>query len=190
MITSFVHSPTRFILLQVRMSGEPSTLEKFVEEILVDLMDERVMSVGIQASSICGLKASPLTGRRSVRTIEKRSKHRDDLANTKQIPSVFLEYIPPLDGVVNYDSIPCDFEYTLIIAYISKGIHVVGPLGHIPALNNIDFNLGDRKNYLILAPHRYLMKMIGKKLCIVSQPWIKEVAQSTILNVMKIPHFG
>jgi hypothetical protein len=34
------------------------------------------------------------------------------------------------------------------------------------------------------------MKMIGKKQCIVSQPWIKELVQSTILNVMKIPHFN
>jgi hypothetical protein len=79
----------------------------------------------------------------------------------------------------------------LITAYIPKGIHIVGPqLGHIPALKNNDFNLGDRKNYAMLAPHRYLMKMTGKKPCIVSQPWIKELAQSTILNVMKIPHFG
>jgi N-dimethylarginine dimethylaminohydrolase len=30
------------------MSGEHSTLEKSVEEILIDLMAERVMSVGIQ----------------------------------------------------------------------------------------------------------------------------------------------
>jgi hypothetical protein len=42
----------------------------------------------------------------------------------------------------------------------------------------------------MLAPHQYLMKTTGKKQHIVSQPWIKELAQSTILNVMKIPHFG
>jgi hypothetical protein len=173
------------------MSGEHSTLEKSVEEILVDLMAERVMSVGIQASSTGGLQASPSTGRRSSRTTEKRRKHRDDLANAKQIPSVLPEYIPPLAGAVNHDSIPRDFEYTLITAYIPKGIHIVGPqLGHIPALKNNDFNLRDRKNYAMLAPHRYLMKMTGKKPHIVSQPWIKELAQSTILNVMKIPHFG
>jgi hypothetical protein len=101
------------------------------------------------------------------------------------------DYIPPLAGTVNRDSIPRDFEYTLITAYIPKGIHIVGPqLGHIPALKNNDFNLGDRKNYVMLAPHRYLMKMTGKKPHIVSQPWIKELTQSTILNVMKIPHFG
>jgi hypothetical protein len=34
------------------------------------------------------------------------------------------------------------------------------------------------------------MKTTGKKSCIVSQPWIKKLTQSTIFNVMKIPHFG
>jgi len=42
----------------------------------------------------------------------------------------------------------------------------------------------------MLLPHRYLMKTTGKKSRIVSQLWIKELAQSTILNVMNIPHFG
>ena len=41
----------------------------------------------------------------------------------------------------------------------------------------------------MLTPHRYLMKMAGKKPRIVPQPWIKELACSMILNVMKIPHF-
>jgi hypothetical protein len=109
----------------------------------------------------------------------------------KQISSVLSEYIPPLAGAVNRDSILRDFEYTLITAYIPKGIRIVGPqLGHIPALKNNDFNLGDRKNYVMLMLHRYLMKMIGKKSCIVSQSWIKEITQYTILNVMNIPHFG
>jgi hypothetical protein len=40
------------------------------------------------------------------------------------------------------------------------------------------------------ATHRYLMKKTRKKPHIVSQPWIKDLVQSTILNVMKIPHFG
>jgi hypothetical protein len=93
--------------------------------------------------------------------------------------------------MVNHDSILCDFDYTLITAYIPKGIHVVGPqLGHISALKNNEFNLRDRKNYAMLAPHRYLMKMNGKKPRIVSQPWIKELVQSMILNVLKITHFG
>jgi hypothetical protein len=37
------------------MSGEPIALEKFVEEIIMDLMAERVMFVGIHASSTRGL---------------------------------------------------------------------------------------------------------------------------------------
>jgi hypothetical protein len=79
----------------------------------------------------------------------------------------------------------------LITAYILKGICIVGPqLGQVPALKNNDFNLGNRKKYAMLAPHRYLMKTTGKKSRIVSQLWIKELAQSTILNVMNIPHFG
>jgi hypothetical protein len=135
------------------MSGERSTVEKSVEEILVDLMTEKVMSVGIQASSTGGLQASPSTGWRSGRAAEKRSKHRDDLANVKQIPSVLPDYTPPLAGAVNRDSVPRDFEYTLITAYLPKGIHAVGPqLGLIPALKISDFNLGDRKNYVMLVP--------------------------------------
>jgi len=74
-----------------------------------------------------------------------------------------------LVGAVNRDNIPWDLEYTLIIAYILKGIHVEGSqLGQIPALKNSDFNLGDRKNYAMLTPHRYLMKKTRKKPCIVS----------------------
>jgi hypothetical protein len=79
------------------MSGERSAVEKSVEEILVDLMTEKVMSVGIQASSTGGLQASPSTGRRSGRAAEKRSKHRDDLANAKQIPSVLPRLHPTFD---------------------------------------------------------------------------------------------
>ena len=68
------------------ISGERSVVEKSVEEILIDLMTEKFMSAGIQASSMGGLQASPLTGRRSVpsrTTTEKISKHNDDLANVK-----------------------------------------------------------------------------------------------------------
>jgi hypothetical protein len=176
------------------MSGEQTELEKSVEEVLKKFMADRAMSEGVQASSTRGLQASPSTARRSSRAnpvTEKRSKHHDDLANAKQIPSILPDYIPPLAGVVNRDNIPWDYEYTLITAYIPKGIRVVGSqLGQIPSLKNNDFNLGDRKNYAMLAPHRYLMKTTGKKPRIVAQSWIKELAQSTILNVMKIPHFG
>jgi len=111
--------------------------------------------------------------------------------NAKQIPSVFLDYIPPLAGVDKCASIPCEFEYTLITVYIPKGICIVGPqLGHIPALKNNEFNLRDRKNYMMIVPYWYLMNMTGKNLRIVSQLWIKDITQSMILNVMNIPHFG
>jgi hypothetical protein len=61
------------------MSGKVSALEKSVEDILVDLMAEKVMSVGIHASSTVGLKASLSTGHRSSQTTtEKRRKHCDD----------------------------------------------------------------------------------------------------------------
>jgi hypothetical protein len=53
---------------------------------------------------------------------EKRSKHRNDLANAKQISLILPDYISPLTGVVNCDNIPWDFKYTLITAYIHKGI--------------------------------------------------------------------
>jgi hypothetical protein len=73
--------------------------------------------------------------------------------------------------------------------YIPKGIHIVGSqLGQIPLLKNNDFNLGDRKNYAMLVPHHYLTKTNGKKPHLISQPWIKRLAQYAMLNVMKIPY--
>jgi hypothetical protein len=122
---------------------------------------------------------------------EKQSKHRDDLANVKLIPSVMPDYIPPLAGAVSRDIILRDFKYTLIIVYLPKGICVVGTqIGLILDLKINEFNLGDRKNYALLSPHKYLKKTSGKKSKIVPQPWTKEIARSTILKVMKIPHFG
>jgi hypothetical protein len=63
------------------MSDELSTAEKVVEEVLIDLMTERVMSerglsTGIQASSMRGLQASPSTTRigPSRSTDEKQDK--------------------------------------------------------------------------------------------------------------------
>jgi hypothetical protein len=52
-----------------------------------------------------------------------------------------------------------------------------------------DFNLGDRKNYDMLAPHKYFTKTTGKKLKIIPQSWTMDITRSMILNVMKIPHF-
>jgi hypothetical protein len=119
-----IRSPTLTYLLTVRMSVERTELEKSVEEVLKKFMADKAMSEGVQASSTRGLQASPSTGRRSKcvnPATEKRSKHRDDLANAKQIPSVLPDYIPPLAGMVNRDNIPWDFEYTLITAYIPEG---------------------------------------------------------------------
>jgi hypothetical protein len=67
----------------------------------------------------------------------------------------------------------------------------VGPqLGLIPDFKINDFNLGYRKNYVFLTPHKYLTKTTRKKLKIFPQIWTKEIARSTILNVMKIPYLG
>jgi hypothetical protein len=88
------------------------------------------MSVGVQASSMRGVQASPSTARGSGPSravIEKRTKHRDDLVNAKLIPSILPDYIPPLAGVVSRDSVPRDFDYTLITAYLPKGIRAVKP---------------------------------------------------------------
>jgi hypothetical protein len=96
----FIRLP-RPVCLKVRMSGEPSELEKFVEEVLKNLLADRPISEGVQASSTRGLQASPSTGRRSGRVnpvTKQQSKHHGDLSNVKQIPSILPEYIPPLAG--------------------------------------------------------------------------------------------
>jgi hypothetical protein len=73
------------------MSDELNVMEKSVEEVLIDLMAKKVMSTGIQASSTRGVQASPSTARGSrpsQATVEKRTKHRDDLVNAKLIPTI------------------------------------------------------------------------------------------------------
>jgi hypothetical protein len=143
------------------MSDELSAAEKIVEEVLIDLMTERVMSeremsASIQASSTRGLQASPSTahGAGSSRpSAEKRTKHRDDLANAKLIPSILSDYIPPLVGAVSRDSVPREFEYTMVTAYLPKGIRTVrAQQDKITALKFSDFNLGDRKKLQYACP--------------------------------------
>jgi hypothetical protein len=113
------------------------------------------------------------------------------LANAKLISSILPDYIPPLAGTVSCDSVPRDFDYTLVTTYLPKGIHAVRPqLDKIMTLKFNDLNLGDHKNHNMLTPHRYLTRTKGKKSRIISQPWTMDLAQSTILHVMKIPHFG
>ena len=60
----------------------------------------------------------------------------------------------------------------------------------IATLKFNDFNLGDRKNYSMLSPYKYLTRKKGKNSKIIPQPWNMNLAQSTFLNVMKIFHFG
>jgi hypothetical protein len=160
------------------MLDEHNTAEKFVEEFLIDLMTERVMSMfaGIQASSTIGLQASLSTdyGAGSSRpSTEKRTKHKYDLENVKLIPTILLDYIPPLASVVNRDSVPRDFEYTVVTTYLPKGIHIVRvEQDKITALKFSDFNLGDRKIYGILAPYKYLTRTKGKNSKIIPQSWM------------------
>jgi hypothetical protein len=56
-------------------------------------------------------------------------------------------------------------------------------------LNISDYNLEDRKSYCMLTPHKYLTNTKGKKSKIISQLRTMDIVKSTILNVMKIPHF-
>jgi hypothetical protein len=86
---------------------------------------------------------------------------------------------------------PIDFEYTLVITYLPKGIHAVrADQDNIAALKFSDFNLRDRKVYNMLAPHKYLTRTKGKNSKIIPQSWTMNLMHSTLLNVMKIPHFG
>jgi hypothetical protein len=162
------------------MSDELSVIENFVEEFLIDLMDEKVIYVGIQASSTRGVQASLSTAhgsRPSRATTEKRTRNRDDLENEKLIPSILPDYISLPTGVVNRDSVPRDFEYTLINAYFLQGVCTGKPQqDKILTLNINDFNLGDQNNFSMIAPHRYLTRMKGKKLRIIPQPWTMDLA--------------
>jgi hypothetical protein len=107
------------------------------------------------------------------------------------ILSILLAYLPPLSSAINQDSVPREFEYTLVTTYLPKGIHIV----HVnqdktTLLKFSDFNLRDRKVYNMLTPHKYLTRTKGNNSKIVPQSWTMNLAQSTLLNVMKIPHFG
>jgi hypothetical protein len=155
------------------MSDELTTTEKVVEEVLIDLMTERVMlergiSIGVQESSTRGPQAPPSTAHTSPSqpTDEKQTKLRDDIANAKLIPCLLPTYLPPLSGAINHDSLPRDFEYTLITAYLSKGVHTVSVDQYKLAAFS-DFNLRDRKVYNMLSPHKYLTETKGKNYNIV-----------------------
>jgi hypothetical protein len=79
----------------------------------------------------------------------------------------------------------------MVTVYLPKGILVVRTHQYkITMLNFNEFNLGDRNKYNMLTPYKYLTRMKRKNLKIIPQPWTMNLVQSTLLNVMKIPHFG
>jgi hypothetical protein len=180
------------------MSNEFSTTEESVREVLTSLRAERVisergLSIGLQESSMREVQGSPSNAQvgtsRSVAEI--RTKYKDNMANAKLVPSILPAYIPPLSGAINKDSVPREFEYTLVTAYLPKGVHAVHT-NHdkITTLKFSDFNLGDRKFYSILSPYKYLTRTKGNNSKIVPQQWMMNLAQSTLVNVMKISHFN
>jgi hypothetical protein len=180
------------------MSDELTAVEESVIEVLLDLMTERViskrgMSIGFQSSSTRGVQAFPSTARAGTSRAgaERRNKNKDNIANAKLVPSILPAYIPPLSGVINRDSVPRDFEYTLVTAYLPGGVHTCcSDQDNFTALNFCDFNLGDRKVYSMLTPYKYLKRTKRKNLKIIPHQWMMNLAQSTLLNVMKIPHFS
>jgi hypothetical protein len=180
------------------MSDKLTTVEESITKVLLDLMTERVMSkrglsIGLQASSKRGLSASPSTAqvRPSWPADEKRTKHRYDLTSAKLILSILPTYLPPLSGTLNRDSVPRDFEYKFVTVYLLKGICAVcANQENITMLKFSDFNLCDRKVYSMLTPHKYLIRTKEKNSKIVPQSWTHNLAQSTLLNVMNIRHFG
>ena len=86
----------------------------------------------------------------------------DDLANAKLIPSIFPTYLPPLHGEINRDSVPQEFEYAMVTAYLPKGVHAVCvDQDKLIVLKFSNFNLDDRKVYSMLSLQKYITKMKG-----------------------------
>jgi hypothetical protein len=72
--------------------------------------------------------------------------------------------------------VPRDFEYELVTAYLWKGIHAVHEdQDKITALKFRDINLGDRKVYNMLTPHKYLTRTKGKNSNITPQSWTQNL---------------
>jgi hypothetical protein len=110
------------------MSDELNVVDNKVEEVLIGMMAERVMYIGVEASSMRGVQASPSTAHRSGPsrpTTEKRTKHRDDLENMKLILTILPDYILPLVDAVSRDSVLRNFDYTMVTMYLLKGIREV-----------------------------------------------------------------
>jgi hypothetical protein len=103
------------------------------------------------------------------------------LANVNLIPTILLDYIPPLVGAMSHDNVLRDFDYTLVTVYLPKGIHGFRTQqDKIVTLNFNDFNLGDRKNHSMLSPYKYLTRTKGKNSKIIPQPWTMNLVQSTL----------
>jgi hypothetical protein len=90
------------------MSKALSIVEKAAEEVLIDLMTERVMSergvsIGVQEYSMRVMQASPSTTQAgpSRPADEKCTKNRDDIVNAKMILSILPAYLPPRSGAIN-----------------------------------------------------------------------------------------
>ena len=130
------------------------------------------MSIGVQASSLGALPASPSTARAgpSLPPSERQPKLENDFATVKMIPSILPKYIPPLSGIVNRDTVPRDFDYDLVTAYLPKGVCTVhADQDKLTALKFSDFNLGDHNIYNMLALHKYLTITKGRNPKIVPQ---------------------
>jgi hypothetical protein len=161
------------------MSNELTAVEESITEVLLDLMTERVMSergmsTVFQASSTRGVQASRSTARVGTYRAgaERRTKHKDDITNVKLVPSILPAYIPPMSGMINRDSVPRDFEYTLVTAYLPKGVRTYRTdQDKVTVLNFCDFNLGDHKVYNMLTPYKYLTRTKRKNSKIVPQQW-------------------
>jgi hypothetical protein len=94
--------------------------------------------------------------------------------NANMISSILPTYIPLLSGAINRDSVPKYFEYALVTAYLPKGIRAYQD--QIVALNFSDFNLGDRKVYNMISPHKYMTRTKGKNSKIIPQSWTHNLA--------------
>jgi hypothetical protein len=104
--------------------------------------------------------------------VERRTEHKDDIANRKLVPSILPTYIPPLSDVINRDSVPRDLEYTLVTTYLPKGVCTYhADQDKVTALKFCDFNMGDCKFYSMLTPYKYLIGTKNKNSKIVPQQW-------------------
>jgi hypothetical protein len=99
------------------MSDELSVVEKVAEEVLIDLMTERViserrMSAGVQASSKGGVQASPsIACRAGLSQNHDRDKNKAQRQYCKHQadPTHFVSLHTTLSDKINHDSVPRDF---------------------------------------------------------------------------------